>query len=282
MSGNLTIVELQIKLIWLIYIIQLVIVVGTGNAVYQAGNRKVNEMNNLKSRLLVAFTLISTLAAPMASAIVLSGGLARVDYSGNITSYVDNTGAGTYGGITNFNGSYLIDNNSTDQASSNTDIGIYNVTSPSYAGFQSGAYNFGSAASKMFILNDYSAFGTTIDAYLARNVYKNTSTNEILVWGVLLMDFSATAFNSDSWIAEPVLSSFTKARFFLRSFNLTTYALNYSLKGNVTYLKDPACGAGTCNNAGNLNLVKVPEPSILLLFLFGLITLGVYSKSSKN
>ena len=239
-------------------------------------------MNNLKMKLLVALPFISVLIAPVASAVVLSGSLARVNYSGNITNYIDNTGSGQYNGVSDFNGSYLIDSSSSDIINSDPNVGLYKVGSPNFAGFQSGANNFGSAKSKMLILNDFSAFGTTIDAYIAKNTFQNTRTNEMLVWGVRLIDLTASAFNSDAWMAEPPLSSYTTSTFFLKSFNLTTYALNYALKGNVTYLKDPTCVPGNCGNAGNLNLVRVPEPSIMLMFLLGLATLGFYSKSRKK
>jgi len=238
-------------------------------------------MNNLKMKLLVALPLISVLIAPVASAAVLSGSLSRVDYSGNITSYTDNTGSGLYNGVTNFNGSYLIDSNSSN-LSSNTNVGLYKVAPPSFSGFQSGAYNFGSATSKMLILNDFSAFGTTIDAYIAKNIYKNTSTNEILVWGVRLLDFTASTLNSTAWIQEPPLANYTKSNFFLKSFNLTTYALNYSLKGDVTYLKDPSCSTGSCSSAGNLNLVRVPEPSMIFTFIFGLTILGFFARNRNK
>jgi len=238
-------------------------------------------MNILKAKLITIVSLASLLVSPVTSALVLSGNLAKVDYSGTITRYVDNTGSGMYDGVTSYSGSYLINSASTDLASSDPSLGFYKVNS-AIAGFQSNSLTFGSDTSKMLIVNDYATSGHIIDGYFSRSSYTNSATNEKIVWGVTLIDLNATEFSDDAWIAEPVLANFDIARFFIRSIDLTTHAVNYMLKGNVTSLIDPPCTIG-CNTAANLNLVRVPEPSTLFIFSLGLLALGFgfYAKSKK-
>jgi len=210
---------------------------------------------------------------------VLSGSLARVDYSGNITSYIDNTGNGLYNGVTSYSGSYLIDSSSPNLAGTSSNIGFYKVDTSNFSSIQTDPYNFGSSTSKMLVINDYTTNGQTIDAYLARSSYINATTNERIIWGVTLIDTLAQQFSSNAWVSEPVIANFSVANFFVRSMDLTTNAMNYSLRGNVTYLKDPVCGSTSCGNAGNLTLTRVPEPSVLLMFSIGLA--GLFFRKKK-
>jgi len=234
-------------------------------------------MNTLKLKLLVALSLASTLVAPMASAVVLSGSLSQVNYHGNVTNYIDNTGTGTYNGVTDFNGSYLIDSTSTDLASS-SNIGLYKVNSLTTSSFNLGGFSLGSSVSKMLVVNDYKHSSGMFDAYIAKSKYIDTATNTKYIWGVKLFDLGATVFNSDSWLAEPQLSNFGITKFIFKSINLTTNQLNFKLVGDLTYLKDPIV---TIRAASQVNITRVPEPSTIALFTTALLAFGFNRRHKK-
>jgi len=216
--------------------------------------------------------------SPVVSAIAISNTVYQLNYSGTVDRYIDNTGTGINSDVTMFSGTYLVDSSSPDLWPE-ADTGVYKYNADLSSAFNAGSTTYSSSNSKM-VVRDNKTFsnGNTYDIYKVSSRYTNLDTNETTIWGVKLVDTSSTALDSSAWILEPDITQFTKARFFMFSYDLLDMSLNYFIGGNLDVLVDPP---PTTQGAGQVKLA-VSEPPTLLLFGAALLAFGFTAYRKKN